>query len=332
LKNWLMTPLVKSISVLSASAILACSLASAQAAGKVTASLGDVGDEIIIPIHNWTSQIVMSNVVGQLFEKIGYQVKYVTTDSQSVYESVRIGAVHLEMEVWEASFADAFNAAMDKGGILDVGNHSAVTRQDWWYPAYVADLCPGLPDYKALEKCYELFVTPETEPNGRYLDGPVNWQHDTGRIEALGMHFSTVNAVTVSSLWAELETAAKSQVPIVLFNWSPNFTDAVYGGAFIEFPAFDSACKSDASWGINPDATNDCGNPAGGYLKKVAWDGMPRKWPAAYKLLTRIDFTTFMIGTMSKLVDTDGLQHDQAAAKWIADNETVWSDWLYASQ
>jgi glycine betaine/proline transport system substrate-binding protein len=332
LKNWLKTSLVKRISVLGVSAILSCSLVSAHAAGKVTASLGNISDEIIIPTHNWTSQIVMSNVVGQLFEKMGYRVKYVATESQTVYEAVRIGAVHLELEVWEGSFAGSFNLAMDKGGIIDAGNHSAVTRQEWWYPAYVADLCPGLPDYKALERCYELFATAETAPNGRYLDGPVNWQHDTGRIDALGMHFTTINAATVSSLWAELESAAKSQAPIVLFNWSPNFTDAVYGGAFIEFPEFDPSCKSDANWGPNPDVTNDCGSPAGGYLKKVAWDGMPRKWPAAYKVLTRINFTTFMIGTMSKLVDTDGLQYDQAAAKWIADNESVWSDWLYASQ
>ena len=27
-------------------------------------------DPIIIPLHNWTSQIVMSRVVGELFEKI----------------------------------------------------------------------------------------------------------------------------------------------------------------------------------------------------------------------------------------------------------------------
>ena len=48
----MMTPLVKRISVLSASAIFACGLVGAQAAGKITANLGDVADEIIIPTHN----------------------------------------------------------------------------------------------------------------------------------------------------------------------------------------------------------------------------------------------------------------------------------------
>jgi glycine betaine/proline transport system substrate-binding protein len=324
--------LVKKMGVLGASAIIACSAVAAQAAGKITARLGDVDAPIIIPTHDWSSQIVMSNVVGQLMEKMGYIVEYLPTDSQSVYESVRVGDVHMEVEVWEGSFATSFNAAMDKGGIIDAGTHDAITREEWWYPAYVADLCPGLPDWKALEKCYELFVTLDTAPNARYLDGPVEWLNDTRRIEALGMHFTTVNAVTGAALWVELESAAKRNAPIVLFNWSPNFTDVVYGGAFIEFPEFDPACKTDASWGVNPNMTNDCGSPAGGYLKKVAWDGMPRKWPSAYKVLTRINFTTFMVGTMAKLVDADGMEYEDAATKWIEDNVAVWSNWLYASQ
>jgi len=319
----------KKLVLLGISAILATGEVSAQAAGKMTAKLGDFDAEIVIPLHNWSSQIVMSNVVGQLFEKMGYRVRYTQTDNQSVYESIRLGEVHLEMEVWEGPFAASLNAAMDKGGIIDAGNHDAITREEWWYPAYVADLCPGLPDYKALKRCYQMFITPDTAPKARYLDGPVEWKHDTRRIEALNMHFTTVNT-DPGKLWTELKSAAERRVPIVLFNWSPNFTDAVYGGAFIEFPEFDPACKTDARWGPNPYSTHDCGSPAGGYLKKVAWDGMPRKWPAAYKLLTRINFTTFMVGTMSKLVDTDGMEYDEAAAKWIADNQEVWSEWLYA--
>jgi len=39
----------------------------------------DSSDPIVIPIHNWSSQIVMSNVVGQIFESMGNNVEYVTT-------------------------------------------------------------------------------------------------------------------------------------------------------------------------------------------------------------------------------------------------------------
>jgi len=117
-------------------------------------------------------------------------VEYVSTDSQAV-----------------------------KGGIVDAGDHDAVTREDWWYPDYVADLCPGLPDWEALNACSEKFATPETGDSGRFLGGPVDWlKHDQERVDALGMNFKVVNAGSASALWAELAAAKKRGEPIVLFN------------------------------------------------------------------------------------------------------------------
>ncbi len=291
-------------------------------------------DAIIIPTHNWSSQIVMSHVVGQLFEKIGCNVEYTSTDSQAVYEAVRLGDATLELEVWEGAFAASFNAALEKGGILDVGDHAALTREEWWYPTYVGELCPGLPDWQALVACSDQFARPDSGGKGVFIDGPVDWAHDhfLPMIDALKLNFVMKNVGSAASLWAELESAAKRNEPIVMFNWSPNFTDALYGGSFVEFPARDEKCITDASWGVNSDATHDCGNPAGGYLKKAAWDGMSAKWPAAFEALKRISFTTNQIGQLSVFVDIDEMEHDEAAAKWIADNEEVWNPWLYASQ
>ena len=75
-------------------------IAGAVAAMPMTAFAQDSSDPIVIPIHNWSSQIVMSNAVGQIFESMGNNVEFVTTDSQAVYESVRLGDVTLELEVW----------------------------------------------------------------------------------------------------------------------------------------------------------------------------------------------------------------------------------------
>ena len=64
------------------------------ALSSATASFAeDSSDPIVIPTHNWSSQIVMSHVVGQIFESMGNSVEYVSTDSQAVYESVRLGDV-----------------------------------------------------------------------------------------------------------------------------------------------------------------------------------------------------------------------------------------------
>ena len=88
------------------------------ALGPMAAFAEDSSDPIVIPIHNWSSQIVMSNVVGQIMESMGNNVEYVTTDSQAVYESVRTGDVTLELEVWEGAFGASFRTALEKAGSL----------------------------------------------------------------------------------------------------------------------------------------------------------------------------------------------------------------------
>ena len=263
-----------------------------------------------------------------LFRLIGCKVEYKITDSQTVYESVRIGDVTIELEIWERSFAALFNEALDKGGIIDAGTHDVVTREEWWLPNFVIEMCPGLPDWKVLNECSDMFVRSDSDGKGVYVDGPVKWLHDDRRIEALDMNFVTMNVNKANDLWVELETAYKNKKAIVMFNWSPNFTDSQYGGQFVEFPTFHEKCETDKAWGINPNMTHDCGSPAGGYLKKAAWHEMPTKWPGAYKALTRINFTTSHIGDMAVYVDVDQMHYTNAARSWIIDNKTVWEPWL----
>ena len=302
--------------------------ATAMMAMPLAATAKDSSDPIVIPIHNWSSQIVMSHAVGQIFESMGNAVEFVTTDSQAVYESVRMGDVALELEVWEGAFGASFRAALEKGGLHDVGDHNAVTREDWWYPMWTKDACPGLPSWEALNACADLFKTAETGDKGRYLDGPVDWlKHGKERVDALGMDFVVVNAGSAAALWAEIGAAEKDKRPVVVFNWTPNFAEAVWPGEFVEFPEWVDGCDKDPSVGPNPNALYDCGNPAKGYLKKAAWDCMKDKWPNAYATLEKISFTNPQIAEMAKFVDIDEMEPEEAAAEWLANNESVWKAW-----
>ena len=283
----------------------------------------DSSEPIVIPTHNWSSQIVMAHVIGQIFESIGDTVNYTPSDSQTVYESIRQGDITISHEVWESTFGASFKAALDKGGILDAGTHAAATREEWWYPAYVAELCPGLPDWKALDACADKFATADSGGKGRYLDGPMDWhgQETLDRIDALGMNFVAKFAGSASALWAELESANAAGRAAVVFNWSPNFTDAVYGGDFVKFPDWYEGCK------ITEGGDGKCGSPPAGWLKKAAHDLMPVKWPHAYKTFTNISFTAAQIGAMAAMVDIDGLSTEDAATKWIGENAELVASW-----
>jgi len=142
-----------------------------------TISAEDSSAPIVIPTHNWSSQVVMAYVIGGIFESMGNNVEYVSADTQAVYESIRQGDVTISHEVWQSTFGKSFYAAMAKGGIIDAGNHDTISLEEVGVPQWVIDqdLCPGLPNYEALKNCKDVFATVDSGGKGRILDGPQSW-------------------------------------------------------------------------------------------------------------------------------------------------------------
>jgi len=302
--------------------------AATTAAPAAEEAAADSSDPIKLPIHNWSSQIAGVYAVGAILESTGNSVEYISADSTLVYTSMCEGDMDLVHEVWEGAFGVAFMEQVDAGCVIDATTHDAKTREEWWYPSYVEDVCPGLPDWEALNACAEMFATPDSGGKGRFLGGPVDWlKGDQERVEGLEMDFIVENAGTAGALWAALEAASANQEPIVLFNWTPNFIEAMYDGKFIEFPTFADECRTDASWGLNPETTHDCGNPKDGYLKLGVWEGFPAKWPNAYAAVQKMNFSNLDIAQLAMYVDIDGMEPEDAAALWLAENCARWTGW-----
>lgn len=302
------------------------------AAGAAEAAVPESPDPIRIVVNNWTSQNVLAEVAGKLLERMGYNVEYKPSDTQLQYTAMANGDMDFQVEVWEGSQKTAFENAVAGGGLVDAGTHEAVTREEWWVPDYVKEVCPDLPDWKALDACAEQFSTVETAPAGRFVGPPADWgKHYSERIQALGMNYQEVPVGQAATLWAELDAAVARKEPIVLFNWTPNFIEAKYPGFFIEFPEFAPECLTDPAWGTNPDAVYDCGAPRNGYLKKAAWKGMAEKWPAAFKFLQNMNFTNAQIAEAAMLVDVEGMTPAAAADAWIEKNQAVWEKWIPSS-
>jgi len=282
----------------------------------------DSAEPIVIPTHNWSSQVVMAYVIGGIFESLGDNVEYVPADSQAVYEAIRIGDVTISHEVWQSTFGASFYNAMAKGGLIDAGTHSAATLEEMGVPQYVIDdnLCPGLPNWEALKDCAAVFATADSEGKGRWLEGPQSWHGDLmpTRLEALGLsdQYVVKFAGGADAIWAELASAKKERRGIITFNWTPNFTDAE-GFSFIEFPPYFDGCR------VADGGDGACGSPKG-WLKKAANFKFPKTHPAAYTAFTKLSFSSADIGQMAALVDIDKMSHQDAATKWLAEHEDVW--------
>lgn len=305
--------------------ILATALAGIGAAAWADA---ESQDPIKLTLHDWTGQLLTTTIMGKVLGEAGYNVEYVQADYIAQFAGLKTGDLHVAMEIWETTGREAMDEAIATGAVVNMGESGMEAIEEWWYPAYMEEVCPGLPDWKALNDCAEEFSTPETAPMGRYLGGPVTWGgFDDERVEALEMDFEVVHAGTDAALFAELESAYQRRAPIVLWVYSPHWAPAKYDGKFIEFPPYSKECYADASVGMNPDMAYDCGKPTGP-IWKVAWEGVAEKWPGAAKAIKAFSINNDDMGAMVAAVDLEGGSVEATADAWLAANKGTWSSWI----
>lgn len=285
-------------------------------------------DPIKLTLHDWTGQLITTNLMAAVLEEAGYNVELVQADYLAQFAGLETGDLHVAMEMWETTGRDAMDASIATGNVVNLGETGMKAIEEWWYPAYMKEKCPGLPDWTALNDCAGLFATAETAPKGRYLGGPVTWGgFDEERIAALGLNYEVIHAGTDAAMFAELEAAYQRQDPILLWIYAPHWAPQKFEGEWVAFPPYEPACYTDPAWGSNPDATHDCGKPTGP-IWKVAWKGLEEKWPGAAAAVKAFTIDNDTMGEMVGKVDLDGESIDDVVDEWMEANEATWSAWI----
>jgi len=295
------------------------------AAGPASAEAPESKDPIKIALFDWTSVNVNAKILGDILQKLGYNVDYVTADYlSSLTTGLTTGDIDVGLEFWDTTAGDAMKASDATGKTVRLGALGPKAKEEWWYPIYMKEKCPGLPDWHALldPKCAEAFSTPETAPKGRYLGGPVTWGgFDDERIQALGLPFEVVHAGTDAAMFAELDSAESRKAPIMLWIYSPHWAPAKYEGEWVQFPEYTPECYEQKKY--------NCGKPHG-EIWKYGWGGMKDKWPVAYNVAKNFTMETKELGLLAGEVDLQGKSIDDVAAAWVAANEAKWKPWVNA--
>ena len=310
---------------------IALVLAFAFSAPALSAEMGGKDEPIKLAINEWTGQHITTHIAGQLLEKMGYKVEYITAGYIPQFSGLQDGSLAATLEIWESSIGDSPAKAVASGKVVDLGPIGLTPIEGWFYPDYVAEVCPGLPDWKALKDCADKFSEPETFPKGKLLDYPADWEsHNNLRVDALGLEFSIVPAGSEGALIAELKAAVSKKKPLLMMFWSPHWVHADFPGKWVKFPDYEQACFDDPSWGQNPNQVRDCGF-ANNWIKKFAWVGLKDKWPAAHALLSSYQINNSSQEAMMKAVDVDSKDVKAVAKAWVDANEATWKPWIDAA-
>ena len=289
-----------------------------------SAEVPESTDPIKLAINEWTGQVITTHIAGEILSRMGYTVEYTTAGYLPQFEAIQDGTVTASLEIWSNNVGEAYTAAESTGNLVRIGDLGLEAGEAWYYPKYMEEQCPGLPSLDAFIACAELFSTPETFPNGRLLDYPLDWgARNVDVITALNLPYSSVPGGSEGAMVAEFKAAYERQEPIVMMFWTPHWLWADVEVGKVDLPAFDPACESDPAWGRNPDATGDClyEQPT---TFKVAWVGMADKWPAAYRFLEAFTLSADDQIPIIAQVDSQGVDLDTAVKQWVDENEAKW--------
>ncbi len=320
-----MRPMLKKLVGLLTSAMILGGLAHA-------APMGAVGEPIKLAINEWTGQHISTHAAGQILERAGYKVEYVTAGYYPQMTAIQDNTVTVTLEIWSSNIGEHYAKAVDSGQVEELGDLGLVPVETWMYNDAAAAACPGLPDWKALNGCVDAFAKADTFPKGRLVDYPADWgTTNVDRLKGLGVEFVSVPAGSEGALIAEIKGAEARKEPLLVQFWSPHWVHAVTNLNHVSLPPYQAGCHDDASVGVNPSATWDC-DWERGYIKKMAWIGLKDKWPAAHAILSAYTLRNEDQIPMMNAIDQEGRKIEVVVQEWVNANKAIWMPWVNAAK
>src|SRR6516225_4884765 len=105
------------------------------------AELGAADQPIKLAMLEWTGQHVSTHIAGQLLQRLGYKVEYVTAGNFPEFSGLADGTLSGSVEGWMNNVGDIFPKVLAEKKIGDVGPLKLQTNEGWIYPKYMEQIC-----------------------------------------------------------------------------------------------------------------------------------------------------------------------------------------------
>ncbi len=280
--------------------------------GPDVARAGDIpesADPIKMAVHEFTANHVDVYLSGQILERMGYNVKYVTAAMLPSPTAIADGTLTVSMEWFDNNMGDWLPKLMKEGKVENLGPSGVEANEGFLYPKHMEKLCPGLPAWKSFIECAEVFSSAETFPKGRFLEYPPDWSDRATKLFAEEkLPFVSVPGGSEGALIAELKAAVQKKSPLVMMFWAPHWILAHVETGWIDIPE-DLAKKYSL---VRPNVFN------------IIWPGTKQKWPKAYKFLKEFKVTNEIQQKLMDQIDSQGQDARKATQKWLDENESYW--------
>ena len=215
-----------------------------------TASAGSKGKPTIVLANNSWEGSTANNVVAQyVIEKnLGYNVNLLTIDEIPAWPAMVQGKVSAVLEVWGHSPLYS-KYVTGNHQVTDAGLEGPDGNIGWYVPTYLMKAHPELATWKGVLKDWKMFVTPQSSPQGQFLDGSASYvTNDQALITNLKINLKVVFAGTEAAQLTEIESDYKAKKPVLFYWYTPQYQNAIFKFSQVALPAWTPACASDVMW------------------------------------------------------------------------------------
>ncbi|MDQ3307755.1 MAG: glycine/betaine ABC transporter substrate-binding protein, partial [Actinomycetota bacterium] len=167
----------------------------------------------------------------------------------------------------------------------------------------------------------DLFKTTESGDKGQLLDGDPGYvTYDEALVKNLDLDYEVVVGGSEAALIEAFRSAQENKTPLLAYFYRPQWFFNEMELVHVELPPYTPGCDAVPS-------EVDCDYPPYRLNKVVATDFAESGSPA-YDLVTSFKWTEEDQNVVSKYISEDGMEPDDAADKWIADNQDMVDVWL----
>ncbi|MDH2391813.1 ABC transporter substrate-binding protein [Streptomyces sp. HNM0663] len=300
--------------VLSLVALSACSAAETG---------GSKGGDKTVRLHtpSWVGAEVNTAVAKELLEsELGYKVETKQMDETPAWDAMSQGKIDAILEDW--GHPEEVKRYVDGNKtVVAAGDLGVVGHIGWFVPKYVVDENPDITDYKNLNKYADLFKTPESGDKGQFIKGDPSYvSNDNALIKNLKLNYQPIEAGAEATHLAQLEQLYKAKKPFLTYWWTPQWMNATIDLVEVKLPEYKEGCDADEN-------KVACAYPEVP-LKKWMNADFAKEDSDAAKFLKNFNWSTEDQNLVAKYVAQDKMSSQDAAKKWIADNEDKWKAWL----
>jgi len=305
--------------LLAATAAVAVAIA-ATAGGAAARSNGK--PTITLATNSWEGSLANNVVAQYVIQKyLGYTVNLVTIDEIPAWTAMVQGKMSAVLEEWGHS--PQYSQYIKKSHkVINAGLEGPNGNIGWYVPKYLMKQHPEMKSWKGIKKDWKLFVTPQSSPQGQFLDGSPSYvTNDQALVKNLKMNFKVIFAGTEAAQLTEIETDYKQKKPVLFYWYTPQYQNAIYKFSQVKLPAWTPQCAK-----LKPAKIN-CAYPPY-HLYKVMAATLPKTAPKVAAFLRRFKWTSADQNSVAYNLAVKHMSNAAAAAAFASSHKALIRSWL----